>query len=442
MLKRYSLILTLLLLNGSAEAQTVFRSLEEVWKYADIHNITIRTAKYEAEKAGYAKKQAYGALLPQASANGSFTDNTQLQTTVIPLHALNPLYPADSFQTVQFGRQFVYTGGIAAQLSILNLQNWYNTRIAKQTEELNKASLANSRKAIYQQVATQYYSYLLMQEAARLANESSLLADSVYQSVNNKYKEGSVNEANVDVAKLNFERAQQNFITANYQMLIAKNNMKALLNFSVSDSLAIDATLENNFNLDNTGIFQEDPAIKLALYQQKISLSQYKASNSAFAPTVNLVYNYLTQRFDDTFEPFSMAKGITAWFPSQYWALQAAIPIFTGGTRFYQSKKNKVAYIESKDQYENAKKQSAINDENVKLNYQRAAAVLVKTKNVMNLSFDNYTHVSYRYEGGIESIESRLNAFKDYIDYQNQYLNSLSDMLVQLYQIKIRQQSF
>ncbi len=60
----------------------------------------------------------------------------------------------------------------------------------------------------------------------------------------------------------------------------------------------------------------------------------------------------------------------------------------------------------------------------------------------MKLSFDNYKHISYRYDAGMAAIDERLNAFKDYIDYQNQYLNSLSDMLVQLYQIKIRQQSF
>jgi len=60
----------------------------------------------------------------------------------------------------------------------------------------------------------------------------------------------------------------------------------------------------------------------------------------------------------------------------------------------------------------------------------------------MKLSFDNYSHISNRYEAGIEPIENRLTAFKDYIDYQNQYLNSLSDMLVQLYQVKIRQQAF
>jgi len=441
MLKKYSIIITLLLLSSLTQAQTVFRSLEEVWKYADVHNITIRTAKYEVERSGYAKNQAYGALLPQANATGSYTDNISLQTTLIPEDLLPGGTPG-AYRPLQFGEQFVYVGGVAAQLNILNLQNWYNARVAKETEEWNKASYASSRKNVYQQVATQYYSYLLMQEAAKLAEQSSLLADSVYQSTNDKFKEGSVNEGNVDVAKLNYERAQQNYITANYQMLIARNNMKALLNFSVKDSLIIEASLTNTLEAGATSVFQEDPAITLALNQEKISLIQYNAANGAYAPTINLLYNYSTQRYNKTFEPFSGATGTAGWFPAQYWGLQATVPLFTGGSRWFNAKKNKIAYIESKEQYENTQKQSAINDENIRLNYVKAVAVLEKAKDVMSLSLDNYTHISYRYEGGIESIESRLNAFKDYIDYQNQYLNSLSDMLVQLYQIKIREQSF
>ncbi len=174
----------------------------------------------------------------------------------------------------------------------------------------------------------------------------------------------------------------------------------------------------------------------------KISLNQYRQANSAFAPTVNLIYNYSTQRFDKTFEPFNGYVGTAAWFPAQYWAIQATLPLFLGGSRWYASKKNKIAYHESSEIYEDAKRQSEINDENIRLNYEKASAVLEKTKDVMDLSYDNYQHISYRYQSGIASLEDRLSAFKDYIDYQNQYLNSLSDMLVQLYQVKIRQQTF
>ena len=439
MFKNILLIVLFLALGQAAEAQIVFRSLEDAWKYADVHNITIITAKYEAEKALYAKRASYSALLPQVNATGSYTDNIQLPVTIVPAGLLSPNFPGGA---ISFGQKYVYAGGINAQMNVLNLQNLYNARIARQTEELNKVSLANNKKTVYQQVATQFYSYLLMQEAYRLAEQSANTADSVFQSVSNKFKEGTVNEANVDVAKLNFERAQQNQISAKYQMLTAQNNLKALLNMSVKDSLAIESTLNENLQLETTAPFQKDPAILLADYQAKISLSQYRAANGAFAPTLNVLHNYNTQRYDKILEPFSGATGTSAWFPAQYWALQASIPLFTSGSRLFQSRKSKIAWNESVAQYENAQRQSEINDENIRLNYEKAVAVLSKTKDVMNLSFDNYTHISYRYEGGIESIESRLNAFKDYIDYQNQYLNSLSDMLVQLYQLKIRQQSF
>ncbi len=440
MLRNLLTLLITLAFCQSSHSQVVFNSLDDVWKYADAHNITIRIAKNELEKAHYAKNQSYGVQLPQANATGSYTDNIVRQTTLLPGEMLKQ--PPGTYAPVQFGTQFAYTGGLNAQMSIFNLQNWYNSLVAKQTEEITHDSLANQRKSVYQQIATQFYSYLLMQEAARLANVSSNIADSVYQSANNKFKEGTINAANLDIAKLNFERAQLNLVSATYQMVIARNNLKGLLGMSLTDSLTIEATLQDKNSIDPLAAFTEDPSLRIALLRTKISLSQLKAANSAFAPTVNVLYNYSTQRYDNTYEPFSKATGTTAWFPAQYWSLQASLPIFTGGTRFYQSKRNKITWKESTEQYEYIQQQSAINDENIRLNYRKAAAVLTKSENIMSLSFDNYTHVSNRYESGLASLDDRLNAFKDYIDYQNQYLNSLSDLLVQMYQVKIRQQSF
>jgi outer membrane protein len=440
LIKRIGIVLLSLAAFYTGRAQLVFNSVEEVWKYADQHSIAIQTAKHEIDKSDYTRKQAYDSLLPKISANGTYTDNLSLQTTLIPAEFLGG-QPGTYFP-VQFGQQYVYAGSITAQAPLLNLQNWFSVRIARQTEEMNKDSLASARKNIYQQIANQYYSYLLMQEAARIADQTTTIADSVFQLTNNKFQQGSINQADVDNAKLNFERAQQTQITADYQMAVAKNNIKSLLGLSVNDSIQFSASLQNNLQVDTGNSFQTDPSIQMAWHKAQISLSQYKQANSAFAPTLNILYSYTQQRFDNTFEPFTNAKDSRAWFLGQYWGLQLNVPIFNGGYRLYQSKKSKITYKENMDLYESAKKQSAINDENIKLNYQKAVAVLDKAKDVMDLSFDNYQHISYRYDAGVAALGDRLNAFKDYIDYQNQYLNSLSDMLVQLYQIKIREQSF
>jgi len=437
MLKNLTIVIIALGTSLAGTAQTTFGSLEDVWKYADEHNVTIRTAAYEKDKARYAKLQSYSALLPQSTITGSYTDNLSLQITLIPSEIFGG--PPGTYRPVQFGQKYIYAGAISAQWDILSAQNWLNVQIAKRTEEYNEASLANTRKSVYQQIATQYYSYQLMQEAARLADQNVRITDSVLAAAKNKFAEGTVNAANLDIAKINYARSQQTQINAQYQMRTAVNNMKALLGMNVTDSIVFTSSLRDNTKTMNDGTFAPDPAIRLAYTQAQISLSQYKAGKSTFLPTLSVLYNNSRQQNNNEFEPFGSS---VPWYPARYWSLRASWNIFNGGGRYFQAKRNKVAYSENMMQYEQAQKQAAINDENIKLAYQRSMAVLGKTEDVMKLSYDNYTHLSNRYAAGIESIENRLNAFKDYIDYQNQYLNSLSDMLVQLYQVKIRQQSF
>lgn len=426
----------LLVFSFTGQAQTIFTSVEDAWKYAETHNTTIRVAQYEAERSALAKKQSYSALLPQVSATGSFTDNLSLQTTLLPAQIFGG--HAGVYVPVQFGQKYLYNGAINGQLDLLNLQSWYNVSVAKATEELSKATLANTRRNTYAQIASNFYSYLLMKEAARLAVQTALISDSVFISMSNKFKEGTVNEIAVNTAKLNLERSQQTNITAQYQMATAVNNIKALLEIPLTDSLIIDASLKGNIENAPSVPFTEDPSIKMAEYQIKINRGLYQFAKSAFLPTLSFAYNASTLNNSNNFEP--VAGG--PWYNASYYMLKATLPIFSSGNRLWQVKRNKIAWQESKLQYESAIKQQAINDDNTRLGYAKAAAVLEKAADIMNLSYDNYVHSTYRYEAGLTSIDDRLKAFSDYIDYQNQYLNNLSALLVQLYQVKLRQHSF
>lgn len=420
-----------------AYGQVTFNSVEDVWKYADDNNVTIRIARYDADKSRLAKKQSYSAFMPQVTANGTYTDNMAIQTTLLPGVIVGK--PDGVYVPVKFGQKYIYSGNVTAQLDVLNVQSWFNVRTARISAEMSKDSLSNTRKNIYQQIATQYYSVLLMTEAARLATNSELLADSVFQSVSRKFAEGTVSKANVDLSKMNLERAQQTNITAQYQIQTAKNSLKILLDMQLTDSMNITASLSRTIEDAGKGTFTEDPAVKIAYNAMRISMSQYKGGNATFLPTLAISYSNTTQQNDNKFEPFS---GGPSWFPAEYWSLKASWNIFSGGSKYYQSRRNKIAIEERKLQFESAQRQSVINDENLRLNYAKTAALLTKTEDVMHLSFDNYTHISNRYTEGLSSLDDKLNAFSDYIGYQNQYLNSLSDMLVQLYQIKIRQLSF
>jgi outer membrane protein TolC len=426
------------LLPFAASSQTVFGSLEEVWRYADAHNVAIKNAGYEVEKAKYGRQQSYLDFLPDVTASGSYTDNMTIQTTLIPAVIFGG--PEGVYRPVQFGQKYIYSAGFNAQLDLVNLQTWHNLRIAKETEALNKAASGNTRKNTYQQIATQYYACILNSEALRLAQRSAEVADSVFGSVSNKFAEGATSLPNMDIAKLNSERAQQTYITASYQLQTSHNALKALLGLSVTDTISINQSLSAGTTLPADAVFAEDPNIRVAFHQSRLNLGKLKASNAGIYPTLSVVYNNNSQQFDNTFRPFD--AGGPNWFPATYWSLRAQWNIFNGGNRWVQSKRNKLSYLQSVADLEQSTRQSAINDENLKLNYNKTAALLAKAESIMNLSYDNYRHISLRYDEGIASLEDRLRAFSDYISYQNQYLNSLSEMLVQLYNVKIRQQNF
>ncbi len=421
-----------------SRAQTTFSSVEELWQYADAHNVTVNNAAIETEKATQAIKQSYMAFAPSLTANAAGTDNTTIQTTLIPAVIFGG--PAGTYQPVQFGQKYIYNAGLTAQLDLVNVQTWHNARIARETAEVNKAARENTRRNVYQQIAAQYYNCLLCKEGLRLAKQSADVADSVREAVEDKFSTGLVSQPNLDMAKLNSERAQQTFITAAYQLSSSLNLLKGLLAMSTSDSINVTGTFSAAAVSAGSTTFAEDPAVKLQYRQTEVNRSKIRVSNAAAYPTLSLLYSNNTQQFDNTFRPLD-ASG-PKWYPANYWSLRASWTILGGGNRWLQTQKNKLTYLQSKADLEQAKRQAAINDENLRLSYNKAAALLEKSKKIMELSYDNYEHISMRYNEGIASLEDRLRAFSDYISYQNQYLNSLSEMLVQQYNVKLRQQTF
>jgi outer membrane protein TolC len=440
MLKRIASGLILLLCaSPSGYGQLVFNNLDEMWQYANSHNVAIKNAGTELRKGEKTVTQSYLDILPDINATGTYTDNLNIQTTFIPAVIFGG--PEGVYRAVQFGQKYAYNAGFTAQLDILNLQTWYNVKIARETAALNKASLANTRRNTWQQLAGQYYGYILNRHAVDIAELSTRVADSLLASVKNKYDEGVASLPNVDAAKLNSERARQTLITASYQMRTTLNALKALLGLSVSDSVVVKEQFIWRVQTKMmSSPFTEDPSVSLSARQVSLNNARLKASNVAAYPTISIVYSNSTQQFDNTFRPFDNAGP--QWFPATYWSLRASWSVFNGGNRWLLSQKNKLSWMQSREEAAQAKRQADINDENLRLNFEKAADLYKNAMNIKDLAYQNYQHTSLRHEAGLASLDDRLKAYSDFISYENQYLNSLSDLLIQTYTVKLRTQNF
>lgn len=71
--------------------------------------------------------------------------------------------------------------------------------------------------------------------------------------------------------------------------------------------------------------------------------------------------------------------------------------------------------------------------------YRRAVDALREMEDLLTLQKVNDQHTNNKYQGGLISLDERLDKYQDLLNLQNQYLQSLSDYYVSYYKLYIRQ---
>lgn len=435
--KRNKLLLVFCLMGiQCSNAQIRFASLQDVWAYADEHNIQLKEAETNKTVAGINIKQAYGSMLPTVSANGAYTDNIKIQSTLIPENLFNPNVPAGTFTEATFGRRYIYNGNIEAQFDILNTQDWFNVKAAKLNNEISQLNIAKTKMSLYQQLANAYYSYILLTEAEKLSRENFKTTDAIYTLADDKFKEGYVNEITVNTALINKEKAEKSLDVAIQNKVMQLNNLKLLLN--TTDSIVLTESWKDDIVVADTVNLASDPDVELSGKQMLLAKNELSSSKAAFAPTLSAIYQYNTQISASEFLSFSNSNTT----PQQLWGLRLSVPIFTGNIKKYQVQKAKIDYGLKQEEFSNAKLQSDINNQNLLISYNSSLTAFQKSKNILDLYQKNDAHAERRLNEGVISLDDRLKTYSDLITNQNEYLQSMSDYFIQQYLLKIRQTNF
>jgi outer membrane protein len=418
-----------------AKAQLRFVSLHELWAYADAHNMQVQAAEAGRAIAGINTRQARGAMLPTVSAGGGFTDNITIQSTLVPANLFNPAAPTGTYTEAIFGRRYIYNGSIGVQFDILNLKDWFGVKAAKLSAEIAVLNFAKTKETLYEQLANTYYSYILLNEAERLSKENIWTAEKSYELAGNKFQEGLISEVTLNTALINKQKAEKSLEATVENKSLLLNNLRLLLN--TSDSIVLREELQEAEPLTDSG-FSPDPNVQLANMQVMNAKNEWQSSKSSFSPTLSAVYQYNTQIAADDFLKFSNSNTT----PQQYWGLRLSMPIFTGGSRKNTVQKAKIDYDLKQKEYESARLQSELTNKNILIEYMSALNAYNKSKNILDLYKRNDLHAERKMNEGIVLLDERLKVYSDLVNNQNEYLQSLSDYLIQHYRLQIRKANF
>lgn len=410
-------------------AQLSFSSVQDIWKYADTHNIQITTSIAGNKEAALNVKQAKGSLLPTISAAGNYTDNIKLQSTLIPAHLFDQTAPDGTFYEATFGKRYNYNAAANVQLDLINTQNWFAIKTAKLDKEIAALNIQKTRRDLYEQMANTYYSYLLADEAEKLFFSNSTTMDTIFASVQRKYNDGFVSEVTMNNAAINKEKSAKSLLTATQNKLLQLNNLQQLLN--TSDSILI---REQALSPYIPQPFAADPDVSIAFEELKKSKAQWQSSKAAYAPSLSAVYQYNRMITTDQFMQFSNSNDL----PSQYWGLRLSVPIFSGNSRHYNVQKAKIDLELKQQQYKSAGLQSQLTNQNILISYNSAFKDLEKAKGILAMYSSNDIHATQLLDEGSISIDDRLKYYSDMIANQQEYLQSMSDYFIQSYRLQIR----
>jgi outer membrane protein TolC len=432
-LKKHCFGLVFCCLTTFVQAQVKLNSLEEVWAYADANNIELKTALVNKKIAATSIKQAYGGMLPSVTANAGFTDNLQIQSTLIPANLFNSAAPEGTYAEAAFGRRYSYNGNVVAEMDILNIQNWFAVKGAKLSDEMAALTIARTKKDLYGQLANSYFSCILLTEAEKLSRENLQAINTIYTVSANKFKDGLISEVTFNLAKINKEKAEKSLDVAVQNKLLQLNNLKLLLNSN--DAIVVVEEFKEDTPIAPHIAFAPDPNVQMYILDALMSKNDWQSQKVAFVPTLSAVYQYSTLVAGDHFMDFDNTNTI----PQQYWGLRLSLPIFTGNTRRYETQKAKLDYENKRERYDHAVLENNIHNTNLLIAYNSALQTYTKCKNILDLYQANDRHASQRMDEGIIPMDERLDFYSDMIIGQNDYLQSMSDYFIQQYRLKISQ---
>ncbi|MCL2597645.1 MAG: TolC family protein [Paludibacter sp.] len=375
----------------AAQTDTTTLSLDDAIRVALSESPTVKVADKEIQRVEYASKQRKGGLLPTVSLSGSYQraikkqvmymgggglDIMSMMTPVIGgleqtfsqfpdyqagtlaqniLAATPPASTSDGGIVV--GRDNTITGGISATLPLIAPQLWSSLKMNAIELELASEQARSSKITLVNQIKKAYYNVLLAQDSYKVVKHSSDNLNTTAELDKQRFEQGSISE----FASLQSDVAAKNALTtvANADMAIrlALLQLKAYMGVDLDlpikvegDLPAFEQTMYGDIMTMDKSSLNDNTTLKQLDIQGKQLEQARKLNVAGRLPTLGaqFTYNYMSMVNDPEF-----FTGKQTWSPVSNLSLGLTIPLFSGGSNYYQDKQIKVQEQELSLQREN-----------------------------------------------------------------------------------------
>jgi outer membrane protein TolC len=287
---------------------------------------------------------------------------------------------------------------------------------------------------LYNELASSYYAIILTQEAIEIYEENASVSSTIADNARNQLEKGIISETEYNLALIN--KKQIDAELSAYENTLEQYYIQLQIQLNTQDLILIQDSFDQ-FNFINRSDFKIHPQILVQEANLLSVESELKQTRALSYPTLNLFYQRSTTWATDDFFNFSEANEL----PQQVFGITLTLNPFNF-SRKKKIEQSKINIELQKLELENSKLEIQKEDELLELQYTQGLASYEDDKQILELQQENDQHFENLYQTGMISLDYRLDKYRELLNSQNSYLNSLANLTLSNYKKYIRQVDF
>ncbi|MCB0705439.1 MAG: TolC family protein [Saprospiraceae bacterium] len=442
---RYTLFFSMFLLSAfSLSGQETQMDLQEAIQYALQNNPSLDRAQINISDAQeqIVERRAIG--LPQINATLEYQYFIDIPTQILPDFISPSIYgvlfeeglvePFDLMtdpngQPAQFGTKHNLSAGISLNTMIFDGSYFVGLKAAQTYRDYVAKQLDSERFNVEKQVVEAFLPALLIQTNLNTLQKNIGNLEALYQETSAMYKEGFVEQLDVDRLELSLANLQTEYEKLDRQKSVVVNGLKMVMGYPMDADLVIEGTIEAlleetaTIDLSETANVAVRPEYQVASFGKTLNELNIKLNKSEYLPKLYAFGSYQASLYAN-----ELSTG--QWFPTSLVGLRLQVPIFDGLNKKAKVQRTKLDLEVAQSQIAELEQYIYFEVENARIAYLNASETVGSRRKNLDLANRIYETTQIKYREGVGSSLEMNQAEQSLFTSQQNYNQALYDLLV------------
>lgn len=390
-------------------ADTLLLRMPDAVEIAFAENAGVTTSQIEVDRATYNRRKGLAGLLPNINASGSYGYTIKKQRVYFgggdsKGGGSNPFAAAFPKEGIEMGQTHNIQAGVQAGMPLVAPQLWASLALDRTAVEQALEKARASRVEMTAEVRKAYLGVLIAQDALKVFEGSLSNAQENHRQIAQKFAQGLVAEYDVIRMDAQVKNLMPQVIRARQSARLAEMKLKVLMNMEPERPIRLVEQLEDYNNIvygrllsdDTPSSLEHNTALRSLDLQGQQLTQALRLKKMAYLPTLSLNFSY-NYNFASDQTQFDNRRR---WSPHSMVGLSLHLPLFSGGSRYYEVKATRLQINQLALQRRQLEKEINLGLANARGEQRNAASQFVASQEAVRSARKGYEIAQARYHAG------------------------------------------